>query len=269
MKYLKRFTNKQAYKNDIMPQVSILLNENEVLFDSAKQVVNISNLNTDLKNINKDYYLNGSIDSKVLSISGKSVEMTNVSVNGTINKEDSNAAVVLNQATIVDITNSKFNASTYNMIEIGLIGERVPNQVNISDCDFAVMSNNAISIHGFADNAVVNIKNCNFEEVSNCLRISNRTNAKNITINIEDCTCDKWDPREYGGFVLFQEYPAGQLGFENITLNIKNLVGPNGKITGTPESICGTKDANQVIYVYSNNAVQSYNSNIYPKININ
>lgn len=110
-----------------MPQVSILLNENEVLFDSIKQVVNISNLNTDLKNTNKDYYLNGSIDSKVLNIVGKSVEMRNTSVNGTINKEDSNAAVVFNETLTVDITDSKFNASTYNMVEIGLIGERVPN----------------------------------------------------------------------------------------------------------------------------------------------
>lgn len=270
MKYLRKFTGKEAYKNEIMPQVSILLDDNKVMFDSIDQVVNISNINTDLKNSNKNYSLTGTIESKVLNVVGNSVDINNVSVSGTISKDGSNAAVSLNQMQTVEITDSYFDASTYNMIEIGLSGDRLPNIVNISNCEFDTMINNAITIFGFSDNAIINIKNCHFTDVSNALRLSNRTRAKNVTVNIEDCSCDKWDINpEYAGFLLLQEYPAGVLDFSGITVNIKNLIGPNGKIEGSPETICGTKDTNQVIYVYSNNAVQSYNSNIYPKININ
>lgn len=270
MKYLKRFASKEAYKNEVMPQVSILLDNNIVMFDSANQVVNLANLNTDLKNTNKDYSLNGTIESKVLNVSGNSVNMNNVTVSGTIDKIESNAAVSLREMRTVDITNSHFDASTYNMVEIGLVGERLPNIVNIENCTFDATLNNAITIFGFEDNAVINIKNCHFEDVSNALRLSNRTGAKNITVNIENCTCNKWDSNAaYAGFLLLQEYPQGQLGFTDITINITNLTGPNGQITGTPAEICGTQDEKQAIYLYSNNAVQAYNSNIYPKININ
>lgn len=269
MKYLRRFSSKEAYKNEVMPQVSILLNEDGVLFDSAKQVVNLSNINTELKNTSKDYTLNGTIDSTVLNVTGNTVNMTNSTVSGTIDKSISNAAISFNEMQTVDITNVNFDASTYNMVEIGLSSERLPSLVNISDCNFETMSNNAITIFGFTDNAVINIKNCHFVDVSNALRLSNKNGAKNVTVNIENCSCDKWDSGEYAGFLLLQEYPEGATEFSGITVNITNLIGPNGKVEGSIESICGTKDVNQVIYVYSDDAVQSYNSNIYPKININ
>lgn len=252
-----------------MPQVSIILNDNSIMFDSTNQVVNMSNLNTDLKNVSKDYVLNGSIESTVLNVTGNTVSITNATVSGTIDKVMSNAAVSLNEMQTVEITNSRFDASTYNMLEIGLSSGRLPSVVNITDCEFGTMSNNAITIFGYTDNAVINIKNCHFESVSNALRLSNKTGAKNVTVNIENCTCDKWETGQYAGFLLLQEFPEGKSDFTGITVNITNLVGPSGQVLGTPETICGTQDENQVIYMYSSDAVQAYNSNIYPKININ
>lgn len=266
MKYLRRFTSKEDYKNDVIPQVSVV--SNEVMFDSTTQVVNIANLNTNLKNLDKDYLLSGIIENKVLNISGKSASLQNAAVTGNIDKIESNTAVSMNEMETIEITNSYFDASTYNMLEIGLSGDRLPNIVNITNCDFGTMTNNTITIFGYQDNAVINIKDCYFESVSNALRISNRTGAKNLTVNIENCTCDKWESGEYAGFLLLQEYPLGQNNFSDVTINITNLVGPNGLVTGTPETVCGTKDDNQVIYLYTD-SVQDYNSNIYPKININ
>ena len=268
MKYLKSFQSKQDYLNTVLPQVSIIADE--VVYDAALQTVNLSDITTELRNSNKDYIIHGAVENKVLSIEGKSINMSNVSISGTIDKIISNTAVSLNEMKTVEIIDSHFDASTYNMIEIGLNSDKLPSLVNITNCDFDTMSNNAITIFGFVDNAVINIKNCHFKSVSNAIRLSNKTNAQNVTVNIENCVCDNWDPRkEYSGFMLLQEYPIGMSDFSGITINIKNLVGPNGQVLGNPETICGTQDENQVIYVYSNNAVQSYNSIIYPKININ
>lgn len=266
MKYLKKFTSKEDYKIEVMPQVSVT--SNEVMFDTINQVVNISNINTDLKNLDKDYTLAGIIEDTVLKVSGNSIKIQNSVISGNIDKIESNAAIVLNESTVVEITDSNLNASTYNMVEIGLTGDKLPSLVNITNCEFGEMSNNAISIFGFQDNAVINIKNCHFKSVSNVLRLSNKNNANNVTVNIENCTCDKWELGQFSGFVLLQAFPIKNYDFSNITINITNLVGPNGLVTGIPETICGTKDDNQIIYLYTDN-IKDYDSNIYPKININ
>lgn len=78
------------------------------------------------------------------------------------------------------------------------------------------------------------------------LRISNMTGATGFTINVENCVVDKWETGEYSGMILLQEHPEGVKNFSNITINIKNVTGPNGLIT-PPSSfsdICGTKDNN-------------------------
>lgn len=261
MKYLRKFANEEDYKSDVMPQVSVV--SDNVMFDSVNQIVNISDINTDLKNSSKDYVLTGMIENSVLKVFGNSVKIQNSKVSGNIDKLESNAAVILNGT--VEITDSNFDASTYNMIEIGLTGDKLPNLVNIINCKFGKMSNNAISIFGFEDNAVVNIKNCHFESVSNVLRLSNRTNAKNITVNIENCTCNKWETGRFSGCILLQEFPVENYNFSNITINITNLIGPNGLVT---EAVCGTQDDNQIVYVYTD-SIQDYDINIYPKININ
>lgn len=265
MKYLRTFSSKDSYKNEILPQVSII--GDEVIFDTNNQVVNLSNVNTNLKNPDKDYVLKGISNNETISVIGKSINISDTTISGTIS--NSNAAISLNQMNTISISNSSFDASTYNMIEIGLSSNNLPELVEIVNCNFDNTSNNAITIFGFKDNAVINIKNCYFKSVSNALRLSNMSGATNVTVNIEDCVCDKWEEGQYSGFLLLQEYPEGKSDFTGITVNIKNLVGPNGQVSGTPETICGTQDENQVIYLYSNKAVQSYNSFIYPKININ
>lgn len=268
MKYLRQFKTKEEYSNDILPQVSLV--EDSVMFDSATQVVNLASVNADLTNPSKDYKISGSTESTVLKIKGNSLDMSNVVASGVVEKSTSNTVFSINEASTVNIANSTFNTSAYNMIEVGLSSSNHPNEVTISDCNFDTTSNNAINVFSFADNAVLNIKNCHFNQVSNMLRISNMTSATGITINIENCTIDKWETGEYAGMVLLQEHPTGASSFSNITINIKNVTGPNGLITA-PSSfadICGTKDNNQIVYVYADNEIKSYNPIIYPTINI-
>lgn len=265
MKYLKYFSSESSYTNDVLPQVSVV--QDTVIFDSNIQQVNLSNVNTNLNNIDKDFVIFGNINSTILNVIGKTLNASDMTISGNIN--NSNSAIHLNQMNNITISDSQFDANTYNMIEIGLSSENLPEQIQIINCNFDNISNNAINIFGFKDNAIITIKDCHFKSVSNAIRLSNMTNAKNITLNIENCICDKWEEGEYSGFLLLQEYPTGQSNFSEITVNIKSLVGPNGQVSGTPETICGTQDENQIIYVYSDNTVQSYNSIIYPKININ
>lgn len=138
----------------------------------------------------------------------------------------------------------------------------LPKNIIFENCDFdGNFSNNAISIFGFQDNATVTISNCHFKSVSNVLRISNKTNASNITINLSNCTVDEWEHREnlkeWAGAVLFEDYTsadadtfksAKRFGKDKVTLNITNLVHSGKKVLPTElKEVVGTKDENQVV----------------------
>ena len=82
------------------------------------------------------------------------------------------------------------------------------------------------------------------------LRMSNRTNAENVVLNITDCTYKETTDDAYAGFLLFQDYtsadPLTAKAFSTWTVNFTNLVGPEGtKITEDYES--------QVWYMYYDN----------------
>ena len=138
-------------------------------------------------------------------------------------------------------------------------------------------SNNAILIFGTQDNATITLNNCYFESVSNALRLSNRTNATGVTVNIINCTVGKWDDRpQYGGFLILEDYTSKNVeevstnnlfGNGKITVNFSNLV-YNGNVMMPLDiaGVCGTQDSNQIIYVYADKkgAVDEYNVDIYP-----
>ena len=211
--------------------------------------------------------------SVVTAKAAENVEISGSEISGTYDKgTQGNSMMNIKADGEVVIKNTKFDATGYNGIEIGL-STGVAKKVTISNCDFAgKFSNNAISIFAFADGAVINIENCHFEEVSNILRLSNRTNS-NCTINFKNCTCDKWETGGYAGAVICQEYPSGvsdnMFGDGKIKINFFNLIGPDGKkFTGKmPEEVCATADENQLVYVYTNK-VEEYDASKYPVVKI-
>ena len=130
----------------------------------------------------------------------KGVIINNLKAVGTLTPAEQrsrfkNAQYSLNTPYDVVIKNSVLGLNGYNCIEIGLaVGVQPPRSVTIEDCDFTgTLTNNAILVFGTQDNAVINIKRCHFKQVSNMLRISNRTNASGVVINIVDCTVDACD----------------------------------------------------------------------------
>lgn len=207
------------------------------------------------------------------------ITIKNSSMNGSVPKATSNAIYRLRANGYIRVADTSIAPEkAYNAIECNLT-EALAKSIIIDNVDFnGPITNNAITVFGMADYGVLTISNCHFKKVSNMLRISNRTNTT-WTINIVNCTVDEWETGEYGGAILLQDYTsksaeevATRNEFKNLTINIQNLTKPDGTKLEMPEdlsTICGTKDNNQILYVYDAfNGVRTYNSNIYPTINI-
>lgn len=201
------------------------------------------------------------------------VEMEDVTFSGDFPKSTQNTMVSINGSEKVTLTNVKFNDNVngYNGFEIGLSSDALPKYVNIKDCDFGgTLTNNAILIFGTQDNAVINIENCHFGRISNALRISNKTNATNVTINVKDCSVDQWDVRkEWEGFMICEDYTSGTVALEQsnnlfasskITVNFTNLTHKGEKITADYEG--------QLCYVwYDNGNKKETDNNRIPTVN--
>lgn len=210
--------------------------------------------------------------------SSGSISMQNFSNSGDLPKSTSNAAIKLNSNDTIIINKSNFSQTGYNSVEIGL-NNTAPKSISIDGLDFtAPLSNNAILIFAHAKDAVINISNCHFADVSNALRLSNRLNVP-ATINIVNCTVDKWDSRDkWAGFLIMEDYTSNTAEdaiaakrFTNLTINFVNVKGPGGKLIKPDDvaSICGTSNAaQQVIYVYhdADDEVKPYSSGLYPKM---
>ena len=262
----------------------------------------INNPEGELSDHTADYELSGEIE-QPLNVTGKSITLNNISVSGgsVLNlsstgnissngmkisgeylKENGNSAINIKDSEQIIFKNLIIDATCYNAIEIGLSGENLPKGILFENCQFlGEFSNNAIIVFGTAPGCTINIKNCYFQSVSNILRLSNKTNT-NCVVNIVNCTCDKWDSRlNYQGIIICEDYTSKSIEAEEfnnlfapekIKINIKNFVGPNGKLVrpNAISEVCGTKDSNQLIYVYRDKAgdVLGYDPAVYPSINI-
>lgn len=196
--------------------------------------------------------------------------------------------------TSVSIKNMKYwasNANGSNALYNGLqlFCNNATKSIVVEDCQFlGTFTNNGINVYGCASNAVITVKNCYFQKVSNVLRLSNNTNATNVTINFENCVIDSWEgdtatsdnKNDWAGFCICQDYTSGVksgnkcvntpeakeqstanaiannlFAPNKIKINIKNCVGPNGPIqlaegkTVADGAYCQTGLADQLCYV--------------------
>ena len=94
--------------------------------------------------------------------------------------------------------------------------------------------NNIISMFKFEDNTVINIEDNEFAFSGNALRVSNYTNANNVTINISNNKYEGTLTGAYAGFMLFQA-PV-QEGFSGFVVNVTNLIGPSGNLVTADSS---------------------------------
>ena len=209
-------------------------------------------------------------------LAAQDVTISNTAVTGLIPKKISNSLIQIHADGYVALRDCTIDPeSAYNGIEIGL-SNGLAKSVTIENVDFSGhFVNNAINVFGMQDNGVVTVANCHFTDVSNVFRLSNRTNAK-YTLNIINCTFDKWETGEYSGMILLQDYTSTSAEqanednqFAKLTINIQNCTGPNGKITPVDlATVCGTQKDDQLIYMWDSYRKHTAYGDKYPTITI-
>lgn len=262
--------------------VQILQSKVDVLTKTNTEVVSVDGSAGELKDSSKDYIVSGSInenaeivgksislksikvsDNARLKLNAGDVEAKDLNISGSFPKANENTVISVNNAEFIVFKDMVFDASeVYNGIEIGLASNSVlPKNILFDNCKFqGEFSNNAILVFGTQDNAIITLNNCYFEKISNALRLSNKSNASGVVVNINNCTVDQWDTRApWQGFLICEDYTnkteeevnANNLfGDGKITVNFNNLVHAGVKINpADPASVCGTKNESQVVIV--------------------
>ena len=180
------------------------------------------------------------------------VTVRNLAFTGETPKVDGNASISIKTPGEVVVENIVWDRDCYNPIEINLDKNGTPSSaVTVRNCDFqTAVGNNCISIFGMTEGGVVTLEGCTFVRANNALRMSNRTNAEDVVINITDCTYKETSTDDYAGFLLFEDYtntdPLTVKPFSTWTVNFTNLTGPEG--TKILEDYTG-----QVWYMYYDN----------------
>lgn len=262
--------------------VQILQSKVDVLTKTNTEVVSVDGSAGELKDSSKDYIVSGSInenaeivgnsislksikvsDNARLKLNAGDVEAKDLNISGSFPKANGNTVISVNNAEFIVFKDMVFDASeVYNGIEIGLASNSVlPKNILFDNCKFqGEFSNNAILVFGTQDNAIITLNNCYFEKISNTLRLSNKSNASGVVVNINNCTVDQWETRTpWQGFLICEDYTnkteeevnANNLfGDGKITVNFNNLVHAGVKINpADPASVCGTKNESQVVMV--------------------
>lgn len=253
-------------------QIAQLMDQVQQLKTPTVEPVEISAEQPSVDQPDQDVSFNATVNGTVGTITAKSIQSTNASIqsgrlaatatndvsiknlstSGDLAKSTANAGLSVNTNEYVTITGADWQQTGYNGIEVGL--SSAPKSVLIDSVDFkSAMSNNAISIFSWQENAVITISNCHFANVSNPLRLSNRDN-KPCTVNIVNCTCDQWVAGEYAGFICMQDYTSSSAQaaqeanqFGKLTINFVNCSGPDGRIVGNAQQLA----ENHIIYVYT------------------
>lgn len=222
-----------------------------------------------------------------MQIKAENVNINNLQVTGDFPKSTSNSVIKINDTENILFKDMTFNSSdVYNGIEIGLSSDnsKLPKNIIFDNCRFeGSFSNNAILIFGTQNNATITLNNCYFERISNALRLSNKSNASGVTVNIINCTVDEWDSNPlWSGFLICEDYTnteseaqaeeANLFSPEKIKVNFINLIHNGEKILPSDiVSVCGSKDENQVVVVCID-AIQgsdyciNYDANKFPTI---
>lgn len=262
--------------------VQILQSKVDVLTKTNTEVVSVDGSAGELKDSSKDYIVSGSInenaeivgksislksikvsDNARLKLNAGDVETKDLNISGSFPKANGNTVISVNNAEFIVFKDMVFDASeVYNGIEIGLASNSVlPKNILFDNCKFqGEFSNNAILVFGTQDNAIITLNNCYFEKISNALRLSNKSNASGVVVNINNCTVDQWETKApWQGFLICEDYTnkteeevnANNLfGDGKITVNFNNLVHAGVKINPADlASVCGTKNESQVVMV--------------------
>ena len=267
----------------------------QTTFTSTEKTLNYPKDNVNLS-ITNDVTGTLSLTAKSVNVSGDmglallkvnaegDVNLTNLTNAGTVTAQK-NICYQIETAGDVSFKNCTFNQTGgYNGMNISnntgdtkLVGD-----VTIENVDWiGKLSNNCICVYNNAENAVLTVKGCHMADVSNAIRLSNNSNVP-MTLNVENCTFDKWATGDYAGMIILQDYVSESTDWQTnarfspakLTINIKNCTGPNGPIQPVDDlhTVIGSGDENQLLYMYvdKGGGLISYtgNESLFPTLNI-
>ena len=216
-------------------------------------------------------------------VATEDVKISNFESSGTLPKTVSNASTSINTNGYITIKDCTIGQNGYNAIEIGWT--TAPSNVTIDNVHFAgKFSNNVITIFDTADDAVINITNCAFDDCSNPIRLSNRSNVK-VTLNIVNCEFTQWEGDHaggtlaYNGMIICQDYTSNtveevaeinRFAPEKIKINIINCTHNGEKIMFENQAeVCCTADEVQLLYVYADKGgMVAYEDYCYPQLTV-
>ena len=189
---------------------------------------------------------------------------TNVNVSdftvANVTNTQNQGTLVVNANDSVVLSNLVFDSSAklYCPIVINESKDNMyPASVVFENVDYkGTVVRNAINIFGTKDNAVITLKNCHFHDCENVIQYFNYPNAKNVTFNLIDCSCDKWDTGIYAGMFCLHDMTSTSLEevksnnlFGTVRINIENFHCPDGSILKSAH-MADASD-NQLAYLYS------------------
>lgn len=246
---------------DTLPEEGTSITSNKKIIISD---VDFGNSESPIWDINADsVILDGCrvIHSAIRISSNKAIAISDINIVGALPREVSNAMIRCDTNDEVYIDNTTVEQSGYNGVEIGC--STAPKKITIKDCDFTgELVNHAISIFATANNCVVNIENCHFSNVSNVLRLSNRTNASGVKVNLRNCKWDHLDSdpnrkavvicHDYTSADKAEVIESNRFGDGKIEVAMFNCIGEDGEVVTLPadSSWAGTGDG-KLMYVYA------------------
>ena len=228
---------------------------NDLIANTAADELAKKNLTIDLQN--ETYTYTGTEDKKITSLnvagltlqngtisatglnikSSGAVTLKNINFVGDFPKSNTNARVSINTPAEVVVDGVDFTNATkgYNDLEINLNSRPVSDKVTIKNCKFGKGNvNNNISIFGMPEGGVINIENCDFtlSSTSEAVRISNKLDSHQFTINVKDCNYNYPDgfranSLAYVGFFIFEDHtskaPDTAKQFSGLKVNCENV----------------------------------------------
>ena len=230
-----------------------------------------------LNNPKGNYVVNG--NGEVVTVSDATTFTANNLVlnNVTLKSEAMSSGKSPFQFVTKDLTlnNVKFEGAVSGSTDVVIVKGDQTNSVTVKDCEFnsvlvdnvkfnTANRNNAITVGNTLDNAMINIQNCTFQDVSNAVRLFNRGNASGVGLNVKNCVCNKWETNspQYAGFFIFEDLAKtadeamanNVFGPDKVIVTVDNVTGPKGKIIFTDPKDGAyqgeTANPNQAYYVY-------------------
>lgn len=203
------------------------------------------------------------VESTVYMNANENIKMDNVEVSGDKGSTNGKINISAPQVSISNVS-VKDGSTVYNVFEGSQTNPMDKFEADGVTCNDRSLKHNIFNIYNVNDNAVINIKNVDANldvDNSNVLRISNLSNATNVTVNMENVNWN-YEPEgegnrstpnfDYAGLIIYQPFGSdegiteeGLDAMKTWKFNFKNC-----KYNGVVVVDNNMGEHNQVMYCY-------------------